>query len=279
MIGQSPFAKRPDKDPNLGRRRSSRIEFIAPVIVTGRDASGQPFREETETRTVNFHGAKIATRHTVLVGMQVSLECPRTGKEGKAVCVHIEATEADASIFEMAVQLIVPTNLWGVENPPEDWGFKSPAGAGQREAPGRSSGLFFAGVRTAGSKEDSDFVPSTSTSPAPATPLASFEKRVAGVVERALADFESRLKTLEAESAARLEQHSAQAMEQLETLTRHSEKRLNADIESSREELAAAVDETIRSKVGEMFKAVRNPLAAPQPDDPSPRPLGGPKKL
>jgi hypothetical protein len=275
-MGQSPFAKRLDKDPNLGRRRSSRIEFVTPVIVTGRDASGQPFREETETRTVNLHGAKIVTRHTVLVGMQVGVECPLTSLEAKAVCVQIGPSGADSGIFEMAVQLIVPGNIWGVENSPEDWGIEGPAGTGRREAPGRTSGVFFAGVRTAGMKEDSPFGPAAPSVAASAPALGSFEQRVAGILEKALADYEVRLKQLEADSQARLKEYSDWALDQLETFTQHSEDRLKGAMEERREELAAAIEETIRAKVGEMFAAMLNSPAAAPPAAPSARPPKGP---
>jgi len=75
--------------PGQNRRRSTRVDFVVPVILTGRDASGQPFREETYTSTVNLHGAKIRTRHQVLVGSQLVVENPRNGMSEKAICVHI----------------------------------------------------------------------------------------------------------------------------------------------------------------------------------------------
>lgn len=275
-MGQSPFAKREEKDPSLGRRRSSRMDFVTPVVLTGRDASGQPFREETQTRTVNLHGAKVLTRHTVLVGMQVGLECPRTGLDGKAVCVRIEPSEADSLVFEMAVQLIVPANLWGVETPPEDWVWQGPSAAVSREAAGRSSGVFFAGVRTGGSKEDSVFGPSASAASAAA--LSNFEKRAAAIVDRALADFESRLKKLEAGSEARLEQHGDQALEQLETFAQHAEERVHQAFEERREELAASIEETVRAKVERVFSAfLKPPEAAPTGAPGAPTPAG-PKK-
>ncbi len=277
-MGQSPFAKRPDKDLNLGRRRSTRVELATPVIVSGRDASGQPFREATQTLMVNLHGAKVLTRHSVLVGMQVSIECTSTGLAGKAVCVHIEPSNADTTKFEMALQLIVPANIWGVENPPEDWYLGEPSGAARREAPGRSSGVFFAGVRTAGSHEDSPHA-AEAPSKAPSAPsLTEFEKRVADILERALAAFEARLRKLEAESQARMESQSAQALEQLETLTRHSEKRLNMDIEESREELAAVIEEIVRAKVNQMFAALLQPAGSPPPVGPPPAAEKEPEK-
>jgi hypothetical protein len=102
-------------------RRSKRIEFVTPVVLSGRDAAGQRFREVTQTVLVNLHGCKLRTSHRVLVGMLVELECPEAGTKGKAVCVKVWNDRAGAAEHEIAVQLIKPQNLWGVPDPPEDW--------------------------------------------------------------------------------------------------------------------------------------------------------------
>jgi hypothetical protein len=278
VMGQSPFAKRPAKDPTLGRRRSSRLDFVTPVILTGRDATGQPFHEETETYTVNLHGAKIKTRHSVLVGMQVGLECPRSGMSGKAVCVRIIPSESGEPVNEMAVQLIVPANLWGIENPPEDWIFEGAAGAGRSEATGRSSGIFFAGTHAGGLVEEPPARSPTSHDVSATAALDGFEKRVAAILEKALAGFETRLKTLEAESQARLTQHGEQALEQLEAFAEHCEQRLNDVVQAQREELPAATEETIRAKVSEVFAALLKPPESAPSAVPSTGPSAGAEK-
>jgi hypothetical protein len=109
------------QEPSASRRRSSRIEFVTPVFLSGRDASGQRFRELTQTAAVNLHGCKLRTSYHVLVGMLVTLECPRTGTTGKAVCVRVWDAPQGEGGHEIAVQLIKPQNLWGVAEPPADW--------------------------------------------------------------------------------------------------------------------------------------------------------------
>src|SRR5258708_612439 len=53
----SPFAKRRSAEElAANQRRSTRVDYVCPVVVSGRDATGQPFRVETETSTVNLHG-------------------------------------------------------------------------------------------------------------------------------------------------------------------------------------------------------------------------------
>ncbi|MBI1940231.1 MAG: hypothetical protein HYS33_01845 [Acidobacteria bacterium] len=121
-MGQSPFAKhRPSPDFQVCHRRSTRVDRAVPIVVSGRDASGQVFREVTETCTVNLHGARIKTRHSILLGMQISVENPSTGKSEKAICVRVEETQPSDDFYFIAFQLIHPCNLWGVEDPPEDW--------------------------------------------------------------------------------------------------------------------------------------------------------------
>ncbi len=91
------------------------------MVLSGRDASGQVFREETETSTVNLHGARLQTQHKILVGMQVTVENPATGKAEKAICVRTEAPQPGENFQYIAVQLVHPCNLWDIKDPPEDW--------------------------------------------------------------------------------------------------------------------------------------------------------------
>lgn len=121
-MGRSPFAPKEFPARVASRqRRSTRIDFITPIILTGRDATGQPFREETVTAVVNLHGTKIRTNYAIMVGMIVTLEIVRTGQVGKAVCVQVFEPAAGETFHHIAVQLVQPGNIWGVENPPPDW--------------------------------------------------------------------------------------------------------------------------------------------------------------
>lgn len=121
-MGQSPFSRKDAFSlPGTARRRSTRLDYQTPVILSGRDATGQPFREETTTLIVNFHGAKIRTARPILVGMLVTVECLRTRVTAKAVCVNTYAPAPDDPLPAIAVQLVQPGNMWGVERPPADW--------------------------------------------------------------------------------------------------------------------------------------------------------------
>jgi hypothetical protein len=110
-----------DPDSLISRRRSTRIDFVTTVLLSGKDAGGAPFREFTQTSVVNLHGCRLRTSYGITVGMLVSIECPKAGMAGKGVCVRVWDAKSGATAYEIAVQLVRPQNLWGVPNPPADW--------------------------------------------------------------------------------------------------------------------------------------------------------------
>ncbi len=110
-----------DPDSSAEERRSTRIDFVTTVLLSGKDAGGAPFREFTQTSVVNLHGCRLRTSYRITVGMLVSIECPKAGMAGKGVCVRVWDAKSGATAYEIAVQLVRPQNLWGVPNPPADW--------------------------------------------------------------------------------------------------------------------------------------------------------------
>jgi hypothetical protein len=121
-MDNNPFSKTANaQDPQTVRRRSTRMDYITTVILSGKDASGTPFREFTQTATVNLHGCLVRTSYRILVGMLVTIGCPKAGTSGKGVCVRVWEPAPGVAGHEIAIQLIKPQNLWGVPNPPPDW--------------------------------------------------------------------------------------------------------------------------------------------------------------
>jgi hypothetical protein len=121
-MDDNPFSQTTKAPESLAnRRRSTRIDYVTTVLLSGKDAGGTPFREFTQTTTVNLHGCNVRTSYRIMVGMLVTLECPKAGTSGKGVCVRVWDPPAGVAGHEVAVQLIKPQNLWGVPNPPPDW--------------------------------------------------------------------------------------------------------------------------------------------------------------
>jgi len=128
------------QDSGTSRRRSTRIDFVTTVLLSGKDAAGSPFREFTQTSTVNLHGCKVRTSYRIMVGMLVTVECPKAGTSGKGVCVRVWDPQPGVAGHDIAVQLIKAQNLWGVPNPPADWEIVAKAMVQGRAAQGERAG-------------------------------------------------------------------------------------------------------------------------------------------
>jgi hypothetical protein len=110
----------------LRKRRSTRIVQAVPLSVAGVDALGRPFLERTSTLIVNCHGCRYQSKHYVLKNMWVSLEVPHpeTGQPPRTVrgrVAWIQRPRTVRQLFQVALELELPGNAWGIAFPPEDW--------------------------------------------------------------------------------------------------------------------------------------------------------------
>jgi hypothetical protein len=110
----------------LRKRRSTRIVQAVPLMVTGVDALGRPFTERTSTLIINCHGCRYQSKHYVLKNMWVSLEVPHSeaGQPPRTVrgrVAWIQRPRTVRQLFQVALELEVPGNAWGIAFPPEDW--------------------------------------------------------------------------------------------------------------------------------------------------------------
>lgn len=97
-----------------------------PLAVTGVDALGRPFQERTSTLVINCHGARYQSKHYVLKNMWVTLEIPqpepgRPPRSLRGKVTWIQRPRTVRQLFQIAVELELPGNFWGVAFPPEDW--------------------------------------------------------------------------------------------------------------------------------------------------------------
>ncbi|MBZ5544022.1 MAG: hypothetical protein LAO07_10120 [Acidobacteriia bacterium] len=268
-MGQSPFAKKglfPQARTN--RRRSSRIDYKIPVVLSGRDAAGEKFREETETLIVSLHGAKVRTSRQVLVGMMVTVESVRTGQGGKAICVQVSDAPPAEATHDIGLQLVHPGNIWGVENPPADWEMvAAELGGGRVPVPAP------AGASAA--------APWTPVGPSPPPPraaevppelltsqLAGLEKRAADIVDGAAQTLRSRADEIASEVQRVFHQ-------QLEVMVKGAQERASQDMEQTYAQLESAVEilrgealaeigrvavQDFENKLGALVSSVENEL-------------------
>jgi ribosome recycling factor len=113
-------------NPDLRKRRSTRIVQAVPLAVTGVDAIGRPFTEHTSTLIINCHGCRYQSKHYVLKNMWVKLEIPHpeSGQAPRIVrgrVAWIQRPRTVRQLFQVALELEMPGNVWGIAFPPEDW--------------------------------------------------------------------------------------------------------------------------------------------------------------
>ena len=135
------MASEPGANPNaeLRKRRSTRIVQAVPLVVTGVDALGRPFIERTSSLILNCHGCRYQSKHYVLKNMWVTLEIPHpeTGRPPRGVrgrVAWIQRPRTVRQLFQVALELEVSGNVWGIAFPPEDW-FVFPDGVQVPPAP------------------------------------------------------------------------------------------------------------------------------------------------
>lgn len=109
------------------KRRSTRIEKAIPVLVQGVGAMREPYQEQVSTVTISCHGCVYQSKHEVLQGEIVFLDIkpPKDGSAGLSSRARVKwAQKVGASkerVFQIAVELEISGNVWGVPAPPPDW--------------------------------------------------------------------------------------------------------------------------------------------------------------
>jgi hypothetical protein len=96
-------------------RRSSRIPFVASIVISGKDSSGKPFRAPGETIDVNVHGAKIRTTANVVAGMEIQVTLAARQRTRAAQVVW----ESISRNGEFGIELRATADFWGIRFPTE----------------------------------------------------------------------------------------------------------------------------------------------------------------
>jgi hypothetical protein len=107
-------------------RRSTRIEHPVTLIVLGKNGLGQPFQEKTASVSVNLHGCRYPSRHEYPVGSWVGLQVVHSDREARSPLIRaqvrsVHTPDSPRELFQIGVELEIPSNVWGLSTPPEDW--------------------------------------------------------------------------------------------------------------------------------------------------------------
>lgn len=107
-------------NPKPERRRKSRVAHKARLILSGVDAEGYNFAEDTETVTVSKNGAAVRTSYVLALGQELSVRMKETNRVGQFQVVWL-GKEGSPSEGRIGLEWVAIKRFWGIEFPPEDW--------------------------------------------------------------------------------------------------------------------------------------------------------------
>lgn len=109
------------------RRRSTRVDQAIPILVQGVGALREPYQEQVSTLSISCHGCSYQSKHEVIQGETVYLEI-KLPNNGTAACSNRAQVKWAQKIgaskertFQIAVELEIAGNIWGIASPPADW--------------------------------------------------------------------------------------------------------------------------------------------------------------
>jgi hypothetical protein len=92
----------------------------------GVDSYRGPYREQVSTVTVSCHGCRYESKHDVLTNSWVMLEL--NGKDhgsetvsARGLVKWVKRPLDTNGVYETAIELEDPGNIWGIDTPPQDW--------------------------------------------------------------------------------------------------------------------------------------------------------------
>jgi hypothetical protein len=108
-----------------GARRSTRVSRAIPVVIAGVDSFRGPYQEEVSTIEVSCHGCRYESKYEVLPEASVLLQLGTKTPNSKPVSTRgrVKWTKRPESggLFQTAIELEQPGNIWGIDAPPSDW--------------------------------------------------------------------------------------------------------------------------------------------------------------
>ncbi|HTS70205.1 MAG TPA: hypothetical protein VMO17_14590 [Terriglobia bacterium] len=108
-------------EPYREQRRSSRIQFRRGIRISGVDAQGKEFSEETETICISKFGASLRSGRHFSLGQILTVETLGQSHTGQFQVVWIGERDTREE-GEIGIEWVDARRFWGIEFPPEDWG-------------------------------------------------------------------------------------------------------------------------------------------------------------
>ena len=101
---------------NKDARRSDRVPVELPIVVSGTDAMGEGFLEQTVTVMVGRHGAKIALLRMLVPDQEINIRCLKTVVESDARVVGQIGSAGEKHFYGVEL-LDLDVSLWGIDFP------------------------------------------------------------------------------------------------------------------------------------------------------------------
>jgi hypothetical protein len=113
------------------------------VVVQGVGAMREPYQEQVSTLSISCHGCTYQSKHEVIQGETVYLDVI-TQAEGAVACSSKGRVKwaqkvgtAKERVYQIALELEIAGNIWGIPAPPEDWFAPQMPPAGEAPAAAR----------------------------------------------------------------------------------------------------------------------------------------------
>jgi hypothetical protein len=106
--------------PALERRRKVRVPHRARIVLSGVDADGFNFAEETETVCVSKYGLSVRTSYNLALGQELSIRTKDKNRvaQFQVVWTGQPGTPGDGRV---GMEWVEPFRFWGIQFPAEDW--------------------------------------------------------------------------------------------------------------------------------------------------------------
>lgn len=107
-------------ETKIARQRTTRVRINIPVFIYGNNESGPPFKEITQTVSVNANGCLIELATPVVKEQPLLLTNLKTDEE--IACHVVTLGNAVNGKTEVGLRFAQPSpRFWGIGFPPEDW--------------------------------------------------------------------------------------------------------------------------------------------------------------
>lgn len=107
-------------EPASERRRTGRVPHSARIVLSGVDADGFNFAEETETVSVSKNGLSVRTSYNLALGEELSIRTKDKNRVAQFQVVWVGKPNSPGE-GRVGMEWVEPRRFWGIEFPADEW--------------------------------------------------------------------------------------------------------------------------------------------------------------